>query len=101
MPEPIRTGEELCVRGDALEQQLEGELDLAAGEQALAEVKAQLAYLRHCQQVLEARKHELPLEAYRDLRPRLCRMRRYLKQAHYSLLRVQEENLYLMSEYQA
>jgi hypothetical protein len=37
-----------CARGEALEQQLEGKLDMGACEQALAESKAQLTYLRHC-----------------------------------------------------
>ena len=52
-------------------------------------------YLRHCQRTLETTRHELPLEASHDLRLRLRTMVRYLKHAHYSLLRVQEENLHL------
>ena len=98
MPEPIRTWEEYDARSDALEQLMDGELDLATCEQALGEIKAQLTYLRAYQQALEARKRELPLDSYREWRRRLRTMLRHLKQAHYHLLRVQEEHLHLAAE---
>jgi hypothetical protein len=98
MAEPIRTWEEFSARSDTLEQVLEGELDLATGEHALGEVKAQLTYLRACQQVLVARRRELSLADYREWRRRLRTMLHHTKQAHYHLLWVQEANLHLAVE---
>lgn len=73
---------------------MNGNLDLGTCEQALGEINVQLTYLRSCQQVLEARKHELSLADYRLWHRRLRTLVQHTKAARYHLLQVQEGNLH-------
>jgi hypothetical protein len=96
MTEPIGSWDEFGARGEALEQEMDREpWDMRMCEHLLAELKAQLAYVRHCLQALERHRHDRPVEQYRDLRRRLRSMLRHLKGAHYEVLKVQEANLHL------
>jgi hypothetical protein len=97
METPITNLEEYGQRLGHLDFQKAAE-DITTCEHYLTELRHGLAYLRRLQEELETRKHEMPLEDYRDQRKRLKRWRQALKRARYEVLQIQDLNLTLMRE---
>jgi hypothetical protein len=96
MERPMTSMEEYQQRIGRLDFQKTAK-DIITCEHYLSEMRHGLTYLRRCQEELEAHKHEMPLEDYRDQRKRLKRWRQGLKRARYEVLKIQELNLLVMS----